>query len=80
LMQASALAEISNVRLVVVREHVVAEDGQGNLRRLNQVDLKQTSLQLTILLSVVLQYIKQQRGGLLNHVSVHEEVDNLLKE
>lgn len=48
-----------------------------NLRRVNEVHLKQTGLQMSLGGPVVLQGIQQEGGALLDQVALHEHVHDL---
>mmetsp|Transcript_32990 Transcript_32990/g.72639 ORF Transcript_32990/g.72639 Transcript_32990/m.72639 type:complete len:441 (-) Transcript_32990:1736-3058(-) len=75
--QAGLLAEAADVRLVVVGEHLVAQDGVRHLRHTPQeVDLQQLGLQEALLLAVTLQRLQQEGGGLSQQGDRHEDVQH----
>jgi len=65
--QPSILTQLSNARPVVVMEHLVAQYGVRNLRRVHQVHLEQSGLQVALLRQVALQHIEQEGRSLLDH-------------
>jgi hypothetical protein len=56
-------------------KHLISEDCISHLRRMYQVRLKKTHLQIC-LFWLVLESIKEEGFGLLNHVLGHEDVDD----
>lgn len=78
LQEPSLLAELRDVRAVVVREHVVAENGVGDLGRRHQVHLEQARLQVALGGPVVFEGVEQEGCALLHHVLFHENVDDLV--
>jgi hypothetical protein len=77
--EAGLLGEVGNTRTVVVREHLVAEDGVGDLRGVDEVHLEETSLERALLGLVVLEGVEEERRRLLDHVLSHEDVDNAVE-
>ncbi len=67
LKKTSLLAQLCNTGSIIVGEHIIAKNGVSNLRCINQVHLKETSLQMALLRSVVLQSIQQESCRRLNH-------------
>uniref|UniRef100_A0A8W7PT82 Uncharacterized protein n=1 Tax=Anopheles coluzzii TaxID=1518534 RepID=A0A8W7PT82_ANOCL len=78
LQQAGLLAQLRDVRTVVVREHGVAKDRVRHLRRRHQVHLEQARLQGPLRRAVVLERVEQERRALLHHVLLHEDVHDLV--
>ncbi len=78
LQETGLLAKVGNARTIVVSEHLVAEDGIGDLRSVDQVHLEQTSLKVSLLGLVVLECVEEERGSLLDHVLAHEDVSDTL--
>lgn len=58
-------------------EHLVAEDGLGDLRGVDEVHLEETGLKGSLLGLVLLKRVKEEGRGLLDHVLAHEDVDDL---
>lgn len=58
-------------------EHVVAENGIGDLRSVNQVHLQKSGLEVALLGLVVLEGVEQERGCRLDHILRHENIDDL---
>ena len=79
LQKAGLLAKVSNTGTIVVREHLIAEDGVRDLRCVHQIHLEETSLKVTLLRLVLLESVKKERGRRLDHVLRHKDVDNLEK-
>ena len=63
--------------MIEVGEDLVDKNGICNLRRVKQVHLEQTGLQVSLLRLVVLERLKEERGRRLDHVLRHEDVDHL---
>ena len=63
--------------MIEVGEDLVDKNGIRNLRRVKQVHLEQTSLQVSLLRLVVLERLKEERGRRLDHVLRHEDIDHL---
>ena len=78
LQQAGLLAQGGNVGPVVVAEHLVAHDGVGNLGCGHEVHLEQPRLEGPLARPVVLQGVQQEGCALLDHVGLHEDVNNLV--
>ncbi|GKT40436.1 uncharacterized protein ColSpa_00617 [Colletotrichum spaethianum] len=76
--QASLFTESRNASLVEVGEHVVSKNGIGNLGRIHQVHLEETSLKVTLVRSVVLERIQEEGSCLLDHALGLENVDDSL--
>mmetsp|Transcript_33641 Transcript_33641/g.65643 ORF Transcript_33641/g.65643 Transcript_33641/m.65643 type:complete len:319 (-) Transcript_33641:721-1677(-) len=74
LIQPRPLAQASNVRAVVVRQHAVGEDRLRDLGGGPEVDLKQLGLQVRLLRLVALERIEEEARCLLHHVALQEEV------
>ena len=79
LQQAGLLAQLSDVRPIVVREHLIGEYGVGHLRRRHQIHLEHARLQVALRLAVVLQRVEQKRRALLHQIVLHEHVDDLVE-
>ncbi len=77
LQQASLLTQIGDSWTVVVSEHIVAQNGVGDLRSVHEVHLQESGLEGSFLGLVVLESIEEERCGLLDHVLTHEDVDDL---
>ena len=60
-----------------MREHLIAEDGVGDLRGVDEVHLEQTGLEMSLLGAVLLESVEKEGGSLLDHVLRHEDVDHL---
>lgn len=60
LKEPSLLAQVGDARAVVVREHLVAEDCVGDLRRVHEVHLEKTSLKSTLLGTVLLERVEEE--------------------
>mmetsp|Transcript_36899 Transcript_36899/g.63698 ORF Transcript_36899/g.63698 Transcript_36899/m.63698 type:complete len:837 (-) Transcript_36899:351-2861(-) len=75
--QACLLAQTTDVGLVVVGEHLVAEDGVSHLgHAAEEVDLQQLGLQETLLLAVALQGLQQESSGLTQKTHGHEDLQH----
>lgn len=68
LQQASFLAKICNAWAVIVRKHFIPKNSISDLRSVDQIHLKQASLQVTMLWFVVLESIQKEGCGRLYHV------------
>ena len=77
LQQSSLLAQVGNSGSVVVREHFITKDGISNLRRVNQVHLQESGLEVTLLRFILLERIQEEGRRGLNHVLGHENIHNL---
>jgi hypothetical protein len=77
LKEAGLLTEVGDAGLVVVREHLVGEDGIGNLGCVHEVHLEETGLEGTLFGLVLLESVEEEGSCLLDHVLRHEDVDNL---
>lgn len=80
LKKTSLLAKVGDTRAIVVREHLVAEDGVGDLGGVDEVHLEEAGLEVSLLGTVLLESVEEERGGLLDHVLRHEDIDNLWNE
>ncbi|KAI3480029.1 hypothetical protein L1887_57805 [Cichorium endivia] len=78
LEEAGLLAEVGDAGTIVVGEHVVAEDGVGDLRSVDEVHLEQARLEVGLFGLVVLERVEEEAGGLLDHVLAHEDVGDAL--
>ena len=58
-------------------EHLVTKNGVGDLRGMEEVHLEETRLEGALLGLVILEGVKQERSGRLDHVLRHEDVDHL---
>jgi hypothetical protein len=61
-----------------MREHVVAKNSVSNLGGINQVHLQETSLQMTLLWSILLKSIQQESSSRLNHALRLENIDHAI--
>lgn len=77
LQKSRFFTKLSNVGAVVMREHVVAQNGVRHLSSRHQVHLQQTCLQRTFGRTVVFQGVQQKCSALLHHVLLHEDVHDL---
>lgn len=77
LEETGLLAEVGDAGLVVVGEHLIGEDGVGDLRSVDEVHLEQASLERTLLGLVLLESVEEEGGRLLDHILRHEDVDDL---
>lgn len=81
LVQSGALAQLGDLRLIEVAEHVGGQDGLGHLRvAARQVDLQHARLQLAVLGQVasLLQHLQQEARALLHQAHRVEGVGNAL--
>ena len=78
LEETGLFAKLGNVVAVVVGEHVVAQDGIGDLWVGHQVDFQETSLEVGVLWLVLLQGIQEESSQRLDQVALHEHIGNLL--
>mmetsp|Transcript_30973 Transcript_30973/g.78949 ORF Transcript_30973/g.78949 Transcript_30973/m.78949 type:complete len:311 (-) Transcript_30973:1270-2202(-) len=78
LVEAGLLAELADVRLVIVGEHVHLQDGLRDLRRLLQVHGEQLRLQLGLVGPVGLEGVEKDGGRLLETALVHERLHDLV--
>lgn len=78
LKETSLLRKVRDPRAIVVGEHLVAENGIGDLRSVDQVHLEQPGLEVGLLGLVILERIKEERRRLLDHVLGHEDIHNAL--
>ncbi|CAI6082879.1 unnamed protein product [Clonostachys chloroleuca] len=79
LCQASLLAKVGNAGLVEVGEHVVGENSLSDLRSVHQVHLQKSGLQTSMFRIVILEGVKQEGGGLLDHTLRLENIANSLQ-
>ena len=49
MQQTSLLAKVGDSGAAIVGEHVITKDGIGNLRRVNQVHLQKSGLEMALL-------------------------------
>ena len=61
-----------------MREHFVSENSIRDLRGIQEIHLKQSSLLSTLVRSVILQGIEKKSSGLLNHVLSKEHIDDTI--
>ena len=66
------------IGVVVVGEHLVAEDGVHDLRCTDEIHFEVTCLEMTLFLFVLFEGIQQEQSGRLNHVLEHEYIDDPL--
>ena len=76
LQKACLLAQVRNPWTIIVCERFVSEDCICHLRRIYQVHLKKTRLQMRLFWLVVLESIEEEGCCLLNHVLGHENVND----
>lgn len=62
-----------------MREHLVAQDGVGNLRRVHEVHLEQPGLERALLGLVVLERVEEEARRLREEVLSHEDVCDSLE-
>lgn len=79
LKETSFFAQVGDPWTIVVGEHLLAQDGIGDLGRVDQVHLEQTRLQVPLLWQVVLERFEQEGGRLLDHILGHEDIDDLAR-
>ena len=61
-----------------MREHLVSENSVCDLRRVQEIHLKQTRLLGTLIRPVIFQCVKKECRRLLNHVLSEENIDNTI--
>lgn len=79
LHKARFLGEVGDPRPVIMGEHFIAQNGIRDLRSAHQVHLEQPCLERTLFGLVVLECVEEDRGGLLEHVLRHEDIDDSVK-
>ena len=60
-----------------MREHFITENGIRDLRRMDEVHLEETGLQMALLGSILLQSIQQEGCCRLDHILRHKDVHDL---
>lgn len=78
LKQTSLLAQVRNARTIIMRKELVPKNSICNLRRMNQIHLQQSRLQMCLLRLVILERIQQKARRLLNHILTHEDIHHAL--
>ena len=58
-------------------EESVAQQGKVYLRRLHQIHFQESSLQVSLILSIVFQCVEQERCALLNQILLEKHIDDL---
>lgn len=78
MIESGFLAELSDLETIVMRKHFIPKNGICDLRRAQEIHLKQTSLLCGLVRSVVLEGIEEEGSCLLNHILRNKDIDDAI--
>lgn len=77
LQQPGLFAQLSDMRSIIMSEHLISQNRVRDLRRLHQIHFQQSRLQWTFAWSIIFQCFQQKRRTLLDQLNFHEAINNL---